>query len=272
MNLKHKMITLRKLLVASAVACLFATSCTTPKDITYMQGFETGDMQTVKEDSRLTFQPDDRLSICVSSKDMELANVFQLVVSQRQIGQTGSSSSNTMTASYVVSPTGEINFPQLGRLRIEGLTRNQVASMIEGEIIGKGLLKDAIVSVEFMNASIAVLGDVSSPGEYAIDRDNLTILQALSKAGDLNITGDRKNVLVVREESGKEVAYRVDLTNTAELMQSPAYYLRQNDVVYVEPNDYKKRTATNNANTVLTPSFWLSVASFLTTISVLIFK
>lgn len=272
MNLKHNMITLRKFLFAGAVACLFATSCTTPKDITYMQGFENGDTQAVRVDSRLTVQPDDRLSICVSSKDAELANIFHLMVSQRQIGQAGASSSNTMTSSYVVGPNGEINFPQLGRIKVEGLTRQQMATMIEGEIIGRGLLKDAIVTVEFMNATIAVLGDVATPGEYPIDRDNLNILQALSKAGDLTITGDRKNVLVVREEGGKEMAYRLDLTNTAELMQSPAYYLRQNDIIYVEPNNYKKRTATNNANTVLTPSFWLSVASFITTISVLLFK
>ena len=134
------------------------------------------------------------------------------------------------------------------------------------------MLKDPTVTVEFLNATISVLGDVRNPGEYAIDRENLNIIQAISKAGDLNITGQRENVLVVREENGQDRAYRVDLTNTAELMQSPAYYLQQNDIVYVEPNDMKKRESINNANTILTPTFWLSVASFATTIAVLIFK
>lgn len=254
---------------------LLATSCTTPKDITYMQGLENGEIQAVKEQRRITVEPDDELGIVVSSKDPELSEVFNLPVAQRRIGMGSGSSSSSgsgATGAYTVSPDGTINFPLVGQLEVAGKTRAQVAKLIEQELMGRGLLKDAVVTVTFFNATISVLGDVSSPGEYKIDRDNLTILQALSKAGDLNITGQRKNVLVVREEKGKDVAYRVDLTDTRNLMQSPAYYMQQNDVVYVEPNDTKKRQATVNGNTVLTPSFWLSVASFLITVSMLVFK
>ena len=258
---------------AFALTLFLATSCSTPKKITYMQGFDNGEVQAVKEQRRITVESDDALAIVVSSKDPELAEVFNLPVAQRLIGMTASgSSSNSVAGSYTVAPDGTINFPLLGVLRIGGLTRVEVAKLVENELMNRGLLKDAVVTVEFMNATISVLGDVAHPGEYTIDRDNLTILQALSKAGDLNITGLRDNVLVVREENGKDVAYRVDLTDTQNLMQSPAYYMQQNDVVYVEPNDTKKRQATVNGNTVLTPSFWLSVASLLTTISVLIFK
>ena len=160
----------------------------------------------------------------------------------------------------------------LGEIKVAGMSRHDIAKLIQNELRSSEQLKDAVVTVDFLNATVSVLGDVNRPGEYPIDRDDMNVLQAISKAGDLNITGDRKNVLVVREENGKDVAYRLDLTNTASLMQSPAFYLQQNDVVYVEPNNVKKRQATVNGNTVLTPSFWLSVASFLTTIVVLIIK
>lgn len=237
-----------------------------------MQGFENEQVQAVRGQKRITVEPDDALAIVVSSKDPELSEMFNLPIAQRRIGMTGSGGGTNNTGSYTVSPDGTINFPLIGEIRVAGLTRVQVAKLIESELINRGLLKDAVVTVEFLNATISVLGDVARPGEYNIDRDNLTILQAISKAGDLNITGLRDNVLVIREENGKDVAYRVDLTDTQNLMQSPAYYLQQNDVVYIEPNNTKKRQATVNGNTVLTPSFWLSVASFLTTISVLIFK
>jgi polysaccharide export outer membrane protein len=128
-----------------------------------------------------------------------------------------------------------------------------------------------VVTVEFLNASVYVLGDVSSPGEVPINKEGLNIMQALSLAGDLSITGQRENVLVVREEEGGNHAYRIDLTDKEGLVQSPVFYLQQNDVVYVEPNDMQKRNSKSNANTIITPTFWMSVVSFLTALGVLIF-
>ena len=175
-------------------------------------------------------------------------------------------------SAFTVSPDGTISYPLLGTLYVAGMSRTEVARMLEDKLVKEGYLKDPVVTVEFLNATISVLGDVNAPGEYPITRDNMTILQALGKAGDLKITGMRKNVLVVREEEGKDVAYRLDLTDTKSLMESPAYHLQQNDVVYVEPNDYAKRQSVVNGNSVLTPSFWISIASFLSTIAVLITK
>lgn len=152
------------------------------------------------------------------------------------------------------------------------MNRYGVAELIKREIISRELVKDPVVTVEYLNAKISVLGDVKNPGEYPIERDNMTLLQAISKAGDLNITGKRNNVLVVREEEGKDIAYRVDLTDTKSLMESPAYYLRQNDVVYVEPNNARKRNATETANAFYNPTTWVSVASVLTSIAVIIFR
>ena len=200
--------------------------------------------------------------------------VLNLSVAQVRVGQDNVSSltSNSQVSAYTVSPDGNIDYPLLGSLHVAGMSRMEVAKMIEAKLLKDGYLKDPVVTVEFLNATISVLGEVNSPGEYPISRDNMTLLQALGKAGDLKITGMRKNVLVVREENGKDVAYRLDLTDTKSLMESPAYHLQQNDVVYVEPNDYAKRQSVVNGNSILTPSFWISIASFLSTIAVLITK
>lgn len=261
------------------LGALMLASCSTPKNITYVQGFNTGDIQQVKQQGRIKVQADDRLSIVVTSKDPALAQVFNLAIANMRLGQMGNSgvmgSSNTNSdgvAAYTVTPDGYITFPVLGQIRVAGLERSQVAEKIKDRLISENLLKDPIVTVEFLNATVSIIGDVTSPGQYAIDRDNLNILQAISKAGDLKITGQRENVLVIREENGKDCAYRVDLTNTAELMSSPAYYLQQNDIIYVEPNDMAKRQAVNNANTLMTPSFWMSVCTFVMSIVVLIVK
>lgn len=265
MNSKHRFIN-------SMFLSLLLTSCATPGKITYMQGMFEGMPQEVRQQSRITVQPDDKLSIVVSSKEPALAQVFNLAIAQHRIGNAALSDNNLQTAAFDVSPSGFINYPIIGEIYIAGLSRHEVARLIQKELISQNLLKDPIVTVEFLNATVSVLGDVSRPGEYPIDRDDLNVIQAISKAGDLNITGLRQNVLVVREKEGKSISYRLDLTDAASLFQSPAFYLRQNDIVYVEPNNMKKRQATINGNTVQTPGFWLSIASLLTTISVLIFK
>lgn len=256
------------------IAVMALSSCSAPKNITYMQGFSNEAVQALASQRRLTVQPDDRLSIVVNSKDPDLATVFNLPVAQTRIGATSGSGSNTngQVSAFTVDESGNIEYPILGTIHVGGMTRKEIAAEISRQLITNKLLSDPLVTVEFLNATVSVLGDVSSPGEYPINRENMTILQALSKAGDLNITGMRDNVLVVREENGKDRAYRIDLTDTENLMTSPAYYLQQNDVVYVEPNNTKKRQSTANGNTMLTPAFWISVASFLMTLTTLILK
>ena len=123
-----------------------------------------------------------------------------------------------------------------------------------------------------MNLTGSVMGEVNSPGRYSIDKDKMSILEVLSMAGDLTIYGRRDNVLVLRQEEGEQKVYAVNLASADQLYTSPAYYLQQNDVVYVEPNDTKARQSTVNGNNVRSTSFWLSLASLLTTIAVLIFN
>lgn len=146
------------------------------------------------------------------------------------------------------------------------------ALCIKEELISKNLVKDPVVTVEFMNLTVSVLGEVANPGRFNIDKDRLTLLDALSMAGDLTVYGKRENVLVQREENGKKTLYRVNLNSGYDLYASPVYYLQQNDIVYVEPNSVRARQSTVNGNNVRSTSFWLSLASLLTTITVLIVK
>lgn len=259
----------KHIIVALAIGSLAVlSSCSVPKNITYMQGFENGQTEAVRGQTRLTIQPDDKMSIVVSCKDPQLAEVFNLSVPQFRVGYGISNFNNSQyTAAFTVDPDGCIDYPILGRIHVSGMTRAELSATIKSKIVAGDYIKDPVVTVEFMNATIAVLGDVARPGEYKMENDNMTVLQAISKAGDLTITGMRDNVLVVREENGKDIAYRLNLTDTKSLLESPAYYLQQNDVVYIEPNSTKKRQSTTTGNTVLTPTFWISVASLLTTIT-----
>lgn len=265
---------------AMAALALILGACT-PKNITYMQDLnETVVIQDAKRKAMLV-QPEDKLSIVVHSKDPELAALFNLPVvagNSRNMGlkngsgnvQKNYTSSEGMSV-YTVSPEGTIEFPVLGTLHIAGMTRNEVAAFIKGELIGRNLIKDPTVIVEFVNSGVSILGEVKSPGRYDMSRDNITVLEAIAMAGDLTIQGKRENVKVVREETDGSIhIYELDLTEGNKMMSSPGFFLKQNDVVYVEPTDYKKRETTVNGNSALSTSFWISAASFLTSVAVLV--
>lgn len=259
------------------------SACSTPKDIAYIQDFdETVILENIQHKA-IRVQPEDKLQIVVHSKDPVLAALFNLPIvtsTSRNMGNLNGTGSNTRQygsaeglSAYTVSPQGTIDFPVLGVIKIGGMTRDEVAGFIKGELVGRNLIKDPTVVVEFLNTGVSVMGEVNRPGRYDMNRDNITLLEAISLAGDLTIQGKRDNVKVVREEAdGKLKIYTIDLTNGKDLIESPAYFLKQNDVVIVEPNDFRKRQTTVNGNTALSASFWISVASLLTSVAVLIFK
>lgn len=152
------------------------------------------------------------------------------------------------------------------------MKREEIAKFIKDKLIADNLVKDPVVTVEFMNLCVSVLGEVNNPGRFSIDRDRLTVLDALSMAGDLTIYGNRYKVLVLRQEGDTQRVYGINLTSGEHLYSSPAYYLQQNDVVYVEPNEVRSRQSTVNGNNVRSTSFWISLASLLTSIGILIFN
>ncbi|MCM1138954.1 MAG: polysaccharide biosynthesis/export family protein [Muribaculum sp.] len=264
----------KSLMGVALTGLLLATSCSTPKNITYFQELNQGAVVEATQVLDVKVKPEDKLSIMVSTQDPSLSQLFNLVTSQNRIENLSIASvtgGNGYVSYYTVDSFGDINFPVVGKIHIAGLTREQVAERIVSELTSRNLVKEPIVTVEFANTHIAIIGEVSSPGRYNFNEDHITIIDAIAMAGDLTVNGMRDNILVMRQtEEGKQEAYRVDLTDAHKLVTSPVYYLQQDDVIYVEPNDKRKRETTPNGNTPYTPSFWVSMGSFAVTIATLI--
>ena len=266
--------TLLRLPLAFVLMLLIGTSCIPQKKIIYLQGAEylKENPQKVEENFALTIQPDDQLSIAISSKDKELIEPFNTkAYIGMGIGAQNSISTQSQLAFFQVDNQGEIDFPILGKLHVQGLTRQEVEKMIEKLLITGNHIKDPQVSVKIMSFKVSVLGEVRNPGVQQITGERLTILEAISLAGDLLPTAKRKNVLVLREEDGLRKSYKVDLTSGYEVLNSPVYYLQQNDVVYVEPN---KSAGVKGSSTITTLStiggilgFLLSIASIIVSVT-----
>ena len=158
----------------------------------------------------------------------------------------------------------------LGKIRVAGLTREELAEQIQTALKNRKLLNDALVTVEVLNHFVNVLGEVNHPGRVPIAKDNLTLLEAISQCGDLTITGERNNVLVMRKDGNKRRAYRVDLTQAHNVYASPAYQLKQDDVIYVRPNEKRQRQSTPVDNVWQSPSTYLSITSVMVSVAVLI--
>ncbi len=256
----------------ASVLMLIASSCGSTKDVTYFQDLKPGNTVTVTAEAMaVTIQPEDKISIVVNSRDPQLTALFNLPIVNKQIGQISDMQGNNQgIAGYTVDTNGEIDFPVLGKIYVAGKTRTQIAEYIKEELVRDNLVKDPVVTVEFMNLCVSVLGEVNSPGRYAIERDRTTILDVLSQAGDLTIYGNRTNVMLLRKDGDTQRIFTLDLTSGSNIYASPAYYVQQNDVVYVEPNSVRARQSTVNGNNVRSTAFWISLASLLTSVAILI--
>lgn len=250
-------------LTVAFAGILASCNSTTYQKIDYFQDIQSDTTMVMAINNGVVIQPLDQLSIIVSHLHPELAAQFNLPVATYQAGSeiTSSNYGQQRLLGYVVDNSGDINFPQLGKIHAAGLTRWELQTLVAEKLSSEGLLNDAIVTVEFMNFRISVLGEVTSPGTYTITGDKITIDQALAMARDLTIYGQRENVKVIRERNGEMQAYVVDLTDFSKLRQSPAYYLQQNDVVYVTPNDVRAGQSTINENYFKSGSFWVSLSS-----------
>ena len=258
-------------ILLATLTMFFLSSCAVPKNIAYFQNRLVDQPEQIDKHGGIVIQPKDMLSIVVSSKNPELVVMFNLPVVSYQAGSEvmAASGYNQHLMGYIVDNEGMIDFPVLGKLKVAGMTRWELSDMIKGRLLNDGLLNDAVVTVEFMNFKVSVIGEVNSPGTYSIEGDKVTVLQAISLARDLTIFGKRDNVSVIREKGGERVIYEINLTDV-NLFKSPAYYLQQNDVVYVQPSDIKARQSTTDDKTLRMTSIFVSGGSLLVSIASLI--
>lgn len=261
--------------IVIAFAILFA-SCSTPQQVAYFQDVSGKDTLITNVSLQpLKVQPGEKLMIVVHSSVPELAATFNLPVVGYRLGTSNTNqsyNSNFATMSYTVSPEGTIDFPVLGIIKVEGMTRNEVAEHIKHRLVSENHCTDAIVNVELSNAYVNVMGEVNHPGRYELTQDKVTVLDILSQASDLNVLGQRQNVMVSRQTAQGTQIYTLDMTNMQQLMSSPAYMMQQGDLVYVEPNKMRKRQSTVNGNNILNTGFWISVASLITSVVSIIVK
>lgn len=248
---------------ALGIALLSATSCGTPKNVAYFQDLNNNPDTVITLQNRvITVKPTDKIYIGVKSKDPQISQLFNLT------GGTSSGATNMSQDAYyyTVDSRGDIDFPVVGKIQVAGLTREEIAEKVKKSLVDASLVKDPTITVSLSNLHYSMMGEVAKPGQYAIDEEKVTILDAISKAGDLTIQGKRNDVMVLRQENGHQKIYKINLCSGRDIFSSPAYYLQQNDVVYVTPNDTKKRSSTLNGNTVQSTGFWISISSLIVTI------
>lgn len=236
-------------LIIVILSGLLATSCISQRKLSYLRDVTPSSADSVNatyvssKENRIT--RGDVLSIFVNALDIEAVQAFNMPVANVQ----NLSAKNVTTAGgggslhgYWVDPNGNIDFPVLGKLHVEGMTTTMLKDTLTGLIAHS--VKDPIVNIGFLNFSVTVLGEVAKPGRHSVSDQGLTIFDALGLAGDMTIYGKRNNVLVSREIDGKMEFARLNL-NDESIFASPYYYIRQNDVIYVEPNNARAISSQN---------------------------
>ncbi|GGF81729.1 polysaccharide biosynthesis/export family protein [Wenyingzhuangia marina] len=252
-----------KIIIISLLA-LGTLSCASRKDIIYLQDVKdkTAQSDVLEIDSVYfkapTIKPDDRLTINISSINPEAARPFNLYLSAFNTGGI-SATGQQQQQSYLVDADGYISFPQLGDLKVIGFTRVQLEKHLEKKI--KPFLPDVKANVQLVNFRVSILGEVKTPGEYSINRDKISVLQALAMAGDLTIHGKREDIKLIRENKGKLTYYNIDL-RSKDIVTAPFFYLQQNDVIYVAPN----KPQVNASASSPTASYIISATGLLITI------
>jgi polysaccharide export outer membrane protein len=242
---------------------LFLFSCASRKDVVYYQDIDSVSFKEKTNSYEIKIQPDDLLMIIVSADDPEIAAPFNLK-SYTTVNPTKQDVAGSQTTQlYLVDSNGYIDFPVLSRLKVSGMSRSQLVQLFQDKI--SIYIKNPIINLRIMNFKVSVQGEVTLPGTYTINSERVTLIEALSMAKDLTIYGKRDNILIIREIDGVKTYNRVDITK-ADFMNSPFYYLAQNDVVYVEPNKNKVNGSAVGPNTGVI----ISITSLLITLITLI--
>jgi len=251
--------------ISLIVLVLVLGGCTTQKEVAYFYGLNSNSADSINKKFNKIHEArictGDMLSITVTGLDPSAVVPFNLpLVSYATPGSDQISSALTLQT-YLVDINGNINFPVIGTIKLSGLSKSQAIKYINDQLTP--YLKNAIVTIQFMNYKITVLGEVLRPGQYSISNERVTVLDALGLAGDMTIFGKRNNILITRENNGKLEFVRLNL-NTDEVFKSPYYYLQQNDVIYVEPNSVKSVASQNTG-------LYLSALSTFATLTAVIY-
>src|SRR5690554_5020728 len=245
---------------------LTLASCNASKKVAYIQGAGEDDMSEYMQSTPLydaKIMPKDLLTITVSATDPEAVKPFNLTVPSMTTGT--STYSQPSLQAYLVDNNGQINFPVIGLITLSGLTKSEAEQKVTG-LLSKYLKEQPVVTVKFVNYKISVIGEVARPNTFTIVNEKVNIFEALAMAGDMTIWGKRENVKIIREDvSGNKRVVVLNL-NDPTVIYSPFYYLQQNDVVYVEPNETKAKNSEIGSAT----SLWLSGTSILISIATLL--
>lgn len=219
-----------KYLTFTLVATVLLSSCGSKKDVVYFQ--DANSFETIVETNTYVnkFKVDDEVSIFVSSLNPEASAPFNLF----RGGGEARGAGIPQQVDYLIEKDGTIDFPVLGKLKIVGLSSDELRQLLTQKL-NEGYLKDPIINIRIRNFTVTILGEVRSPGTYQVNGEQITILEALGLAGDLTIKGKRNNIKVIRDFDGTIVHNTINLLSK-DAMKSPVFYLTQNDVIYVEPN------------------------------------
>ncbi len=251
-------------------AAMTMASCGSTKDVAYFQNSKDVDLSNSQFLYDARIMPKDQLTITVSTVEQDAAVPFNLTVpTPYTVATSRSSYSQAMLQMYLVDNDGNVNFPIVGTLHLGGLTKAEAENLIQEKI--KPYMSNAqnpIVTVRMPGYQITVMGEVTRPGTFTVSREKITILEALAQAGDLTIYGVRNNVKLIREDAqGRKAIYEMNL-NDANIINSPYYYLQQNDVVYVTPNKVKAQNSSVGSMTTL----WFSATSILISLTSLLYN
>ncbi len=237
---------------ASLLLLTAMSGCKSQKDYLYLSDMTDDQGYAITHRYQPRIQRDDRLEITVSCKNSELAMPFNVTSGSVKVTEGGKVSGNVNEQYYRVDNEGDINFPVLGKLYVAGLTLTEASDMIRQRIIDGNYIKDPIVTMEFKNFHYTVLGAANGNGTHTCDGDRITILEAIAQAGDLASNADLGKIAVIREEGNTRKVYTVDIRKS-DIFNSPAFYLAQNDIIYVRPKKPKSEEKTNFLQ-------WLTVA------------
>ncbi len=251
---------MKRHLIIIAMGVLLLAGCRSQKEYAYLKDAPRNTAMPITNNYSTTIQPNDLLHIFVYSETPESVQVFN--------EETNKATKRGKVNGYLVSQTGEIMFPVIGRVKVANMTLDQMSRELERQLKEGGFVKDAVVTVTLMNFGVTVIGEVKKPQHIQADGNRLTIFEALARCGDVTIDGIRSCVTVIRSQGDSVIVDTLDLTKK-EVLSSPFYYLQQNDVIFVEPTEKRKRKAYRNEDW---PRYMTSGAHFLQVAYTLVYR